>query len=468
LQCVLLDSTLREGELFRVFPINKRLRVAELLVEAGLKRVEITVDYPQRTSYEDNVRIVKLLKEYGIQVVMHGRAHGRDIDAIGRYDVYGAAFYIAVSQLHLDYKLNGLGLEGAKERMVEAVEAAATQGLSYIRVTYEDASRLFMEGNGEALDDLLGFTAELKSAGATHVSLPDTAGLMTPMHARRFISYCLERSHLPLSAHFHNDYGHASPNTVEAILAGASEAHVTLLGIGDRNGIADLYEVVAPLQDLYGLDLGVRREVLPRVYREFSRVTGIPIPWRHPLSEDARTIRAGVHQSMVLKRPDGYIPRGKLLYDFPSVRFSISPYMSHKLILELARLEGQSLDTEGARRAVELVVKRLAEYGGRASPRELARLLSEALGMRVSEDHIHRLFGEERAYILIKLRPQADASMIVEEVAGWEEVDSVDEVYGDVDLIVKGRVVIGGESIIERLRARFSEVIDEMKVLITD
>ncbi len=466
--CVLLDSTLREGELFKVLPLKKRLRVAELLVEAGIRRVEVTVDYPPRTSFEDNVKLVNFLRDRGVQVVMHGRAFRRDVEAMSRYDLDGVAAYFAVSQIHLDYKLGGINYEDAKSRMLEAVELVKPLGLEYVRVTYEDASRLFNERRFDILDDYLKFTSELRSAGATLVSMPDTAGLMTPREAREFTEYCIERSHLPIATHFHNDYGFASANTIESILAGASEAHVTILGIGDRNGIADLYEVVAPLQDVHGYDLGVRREELARIYREFSRLTGVQIPWRHPLSEEAKTIRAGVHQSMVIKKPEGYMPKKKLEYDMDAVKYAVTPYMSHKLIIEIAKLNGHDLNEVDARRIVEEIIKRVVTTGRKGSPRELAQYLSEALGREVKEDLIRRFFGEERAYVLLKLRPQADASELVQDLATWEEIDYIDEVYGDVDIILKGRVQINGVNLVEKLRAKFQDEIEELRVLITD
>jgi isopropylmalate/homocitrate/citramalate synthase len=468
LPAVILDSTLREGELFRVFPLDKKLRIAEMLVEAGIRRVEVTVHYPPKTSYEENARVVKLLKDRGAEVVMHGRAYQQDIESMMMYDLDGVAVYLAVSQIHLDHKLGGIGHEEAKRKMLEAVEAVRPFGLKYVRVTYEDASRLFRERDLQRLDDMLSFSGQLKSAGATLISLPDTAGLMTPNEAGEFIAYCAERSALPVACHFHNDYGLASANTIKAILAGASEAHTTLLGIGDRNGIADLYEVVAPLQDVYGHELGVRREVLARVYREFSRLTGIPIPWRHPLSEEASTIRAGVHQSMVIRRPEGYLPPMKIKHDIRSIKFAITPYMSHKLILEIAHLDGLELSDSEARTIVGNLVAKLLHNGKRASPRELAKHLSDALGRPISESLVRKFFGEEKAYLLLKLRPQADTGRIVSELSRWEEVESIDEVYGSVDLVLRAKLRINGQTLVDRLRSTFARDIEEINVLITD
>ncbi len=465
---VLLDSTLREGELYRVLPLRKKLRVAEILAELGLRRVEVTVDYPPKTSESEIKPVVEQLNDRGVEVVMHGRAHRTDIEAFAKYELHGVAVYLAVSRIHREHKLRGMTEEEMRARLLEATELCRAQGYRYVRVTLEDVSRLFSDGSMEELDELLRFTEELRRAGATMVSLPDTSGLLTPSQASRFIAYCKERSALPIACHYHNDYGFASANTVVSVLEGVDEAHVTLMGIGDRNGIADLYEVVAPLADVHGIDLGVRRERLAWAYAEFSKLTGIKLPWRHPLSSEARTVRAGVHQAMVLKRPDGYVPAGKLEHDFGDLMLAPSPLMSHKVFIELSKRAGRVISEEEARRAAEQVSQLYLLHGGRVRSSELKEVLSSVLGFEVQEEVIRSYFGVERAYVLLKLKPQADVTAVLDEVISWPEVESVDEVYGDADLIIVGKVAMGPDNLVERLRRRYQGIVEEMKVLITD
>ncbi len=465
---VLLDSTLREGELYRVLPLRKKLRVAEILAELGLKRVEVTVDYPPKTSESEIRPVVQYLNERGVEVVMHGRAHRSDIEAFAKYELHGVAVYLAVSRIHREHKLRGMTEEEMRARLLEAVELCRAQGYRYVRVTLEDVSRLFVDGSREELDELLRFTEELRRAGATMVSLPDTSGLLTPSQASTFIRYCRERSALPIACHYHNDYGFASANTVVSVLEGVEEAHVTLMGIGDRNGIADLYEVVAPLADVHGIDLGIRRERLAWAYAEFSKLTGIRLPWRHPLSGDSRTVRAGVHQAMVLKRPEGYVPAGKLRHDFSDLTLAPSPLMSHKVFIELARRAGREISEEEARRAAEHVSQLYLLHGGRVRSSELREVLRSVLGFDVPDEVVRSYFGFERAYVLLKLKPQADVASVLEDVVSWPEVEAVDEVYGDADLIIVGKVAMGPDNLVERLRKRYQGVVEEMKVLITD
>jgi len=456
---VLLDSTLREGELFRAFPQEVKVRVAEALAEAGVKRIELTVDYPPRTSREDVERVVEVLRSYPVEVVIHGRAYRRDVEAAAGYDVDGVGVYIAPTKLHREYKLGGIGYREAVERLKEAVELAGELGFRYRRATVEDASRFYVEGE---VSELAGLVDELGEAGATLVSVPDTSGLLTPPQAADLFRRLKEACRTPLAAHFHNDYGHASANTVEAALNGAEELHATILGIGDRNGIADLYEVAAALHDIHGVDVGVRRDRMAGLYRTFSRLTGIKIPFRHPLSEEARTVRAGVHQSMVIKRPEGYIPRGKLEHDFEGAAFEATPYLSRKIIAEILR---GKVGEDEIRRAAETLAQEAYRRGGRLTAKRVKETLGK-MGYEIDEGRVDRLFQSERAYILLNLDPRYPVRNLLERLSEWGDVEQVDEVYGDADLVVVARVRPGG--VVEKLRKEFSDAIERMRILITD
>ena len=456
---LLLDSTLREGELFRPLPPEVRVRVAEALAEAGVRRIELTVDYPPRTRREDVEKVVDVLRSYPVEVVIHGRAYRRDVEAAAGYDVDGVGVYIAPTRLHREYKLGGIGYQEAVERLEEAVRLARELGFRYRRATVEDASRFYVE---DELESLAGLVDRLGEAGATLVSVPDTSGILSPPQAADLFRKLKQMCRTPLAAHFHNDYGHASSNTVEAALNGAEELHATILGIGDRNGVADLYEVAAALHDIHGVDVGVRRERVAELYRSFSRLTGIKIPFRHPLSEEARTVRAGVHQSMVIKRPEGYIPRGKLEHDFEGAAFEATPYLSRKIIAEILR---GKVGEDEVRRAAETLAQEASRRGGRLTAKRVKEVLGR-MGYQVDESAVDRLFKSERAYILLNLDPRYPVKNLLESLAEWEDVEQVDEVYGDADLIIVARIRPGG--VVEKLRRSFADAIERMRILITD
>ncbi len=461
----ILDSTLREGALFRTLPNETRLKVAAKLADSGLKLVELTVDYPPRTTFNDNAEVVRALHDRGVEVVLHGRAVQQDLESLSKYDAEGCAIYIAVSRLHREFKLHGIGEEEAVGRLVEGVTKARELGFTYIRATLEDASRVFLEEGSSGLELLRKSAERLRTAGATILSIPDTSGLMTPGTAKSFFGSARQQSALPLSAHFHNDYGFASANTVEAVLEGAEEAQVTVMGIGDRNGIADMYEVVACLEDIHGIDTGVDRKSLRPLYSWFARAASVELPWRHPLSEHAQTVRAGVHQSMTVRRRDGYIPAKKLAYDFGKPLYAISPYVSHSLVQAILAPHAD-IDPESSRRVAEALAKRF--NGSTPSVRGVREVIQSETGVDVPESELGRYFAAEKFYILLKLRPQYPAEALLAEIAGLENVDGVDEVYGDADMVVRGRASPGRNNAINAIKQKYASAIQEMRVLVTD
>ncbi len=460
-----LDSTLREGELFRALPNRVRLMVASKLADSGVTRVELTVDYPPRTSFEDNAQVVRALHDRGVEVVLHGRAVEQDLASMARYDAEGCALYIAVSRLHRQYKLHGISEDEAAGRLVDGVTRARELGFGYIRATLEDASRVFLEEVDQGAVLFQRLAEGLRAAGATMLSLPDTSGLMTPGSARAFFRSAKSLSALPLSAHFHNDYGFASANTTEAVLEGAEEAHVTIMGVGDRNGIADMYEVVAALEDIHGIRTGIDRRSLRPLYSWFAKAAGVELPWRHPLSEHARTVRAGVHQSMTVRRSDGYIPAKKLTNDFGEPLYAVSPYVSHALVQTILNPHGE-LDSESSRRVAEALARRFT--GSAPTVRGVREVIMEETGVDVPESELGRYFAAERLYILLKLKPQYPAQELLTEISALGEVDAVDEVYGDADMVVRARAAPGRGNVVEAIKRRYGDAIEEMRVLVTD
>ena len=78
------------------------------------------------------------------------------------------------------------------------------------------------------------------------LTLPDTSGIMQPMNYYDVVSdICNLNAHgkTQISVHCHNDLGMAVSNTIMGVLAGASVIEVSAFGIGERNGIGDLFIV---------------------------------------------------------------------------------------------------------------------------------------------------------------------------------------------------------------------------------
>ncbi|MBI9090614.1 MAG: hypothetical protein JEZ12_15465 [Desulfobacterium sp.] len=102
----------------------------------------------------------------------------------------------------------------------------------------------------------------IKELSIDILSLPDTSGIMGPNQIYDTIlpiSRLAHGSDTRLSIHCHNDLGMASANTVMGVVAGATVVEASVLGLGERNGLADLYTTAKMLKD-QGYALGINLE----------------------------------------------------------------------------------------------------------------------------------------------------------------------------------------------------------------
>jgi len=170
-----------------------------------------------------------------------------------------------------------------------------------VELSGEDASR----ADQNFLADL--YRAGI-DAGADRLAFCDTVGVLVPEVATDVFSR-LSRLGAPISIHCHNDFGMATANTVAALRAGASQAHVTVNGIGERAGNASLEEVVMALESLYHIDTGIRCEDIYQLSRTVSRLTGLLVaPNKAIVGENAFTHEAGIHVHGLLADTNTYEP----------------------------------------------------------------------------------------------------------------------------------------------------------------
>jgi 2-isopropylmalate synthase len=168
--------------------------------------------------------------------------------------------------------------------------------------------------------------------------------------------------------------GMASANTLMGVAAGASVVELSALGIGERNGIGDLFLVGRHLQEKgFDLNLKTEREDLFREYYEYVDTvyfeqTGLHLlDYRTPFfGEGVRTHVAGTHGATdygVLKEGDYYLNVlcGKHLVRKFLARHSISCDPSH-----LPQL-------------VEQVKTASVEVGRSLTPEEVRTLLKEPM-----------------------------------------------------------------------------------------
>jgi 2-isopropylmalate synthase len=187
------------------------------------------------------------------------------------------------------------------QKAVEAVDYAKSHGLQ-VEFSAEDATR----------SDITFLTKVFRAvgeAGADRIDIPDTVGYATPEFVSQLVRVLKENISVPISLHCHNDFGLAVANSIAGIIAGATCAHVTVNGLGERAGNASLEELVMTLQCLYKKEHNIRTKLLYETSKSVSNIMGIAVQANKAIiGENAFGHESGIHTHGILNNPLTYEP----------------------------------------------------------------------------------------------------------------------------------------------------------------
>ena len=157
----------------------------------------------------------------------------------------------------------------------ELVSYAKDRG-AFVSISAEDIART-------EISFLAEYAGVVHAAGADRLRLSDTVGLLNPAQYSERVRAVVDSCPIDVQCHAHNDFGLGLANTIAGLDAGARYFHVTVNGIGERAGMADLAHAAVALRRLYGVDVGVRLEQLTALSQLVGRATRWPVlPW-HPV-----------------------------------------------------------------------------------------------------------------------------------------------------------------------------------------
>jgi 2-isopropylmalate synthase len=262
--------------------------------------------------------------------------------------------------LNLDYRLRVSKAEAVK-RIEESIQYAKNHGLT-VNFVLSDGSRT-------PLDDILNIFEVAVAAGASKLGIADTVSFLRPLSMRYLMSHVRDglsdevRKSIPLSVHCHNDFGLATANTLASVEEGASYLHTTLVGFGERAGLAPFEEVVTALELLYNISTGVDMERVYRLAQLTEKCFALPIQFHKPIvGENTFTHEVDEHVEGMLQHPLMFEP-------FPP------EIVGRETSLFVGRNTGQTL-LQGL----------LEKAGIRASPRQVDEILRHIRGPQESLD----------------------------------------------------------------------------------
>lgn len=296
----ILDTTLRDGEQTPgvALTVDEKMQIARKLNNMGVDKIE--VGFP--ASSKGEIKSARKIKSMDLDSTLVGLARSlkKDIDAVLDADLEYVHTFLGTSPLHRDYKLN-MTKEDIINTSVEGIEYAKDHGLT-VEFSAEDASRT-------EYDFLFDVYNEAVKVGVDFLDFPDTVGILTPNLTREIVTQLKKNFNVPISVHFHNDFGLATANTLTAIECGANQAHVTVNGLGERTGNCSLEELVMALKSSYGIDLGLDTTRLYSLSTLVGRLTGVKMPVNKPIvGDNAFAHESGIHVHGILNNSSTYEP----------------------------------------------------------------------------------------------------------------------------------------------------------------
>ena len=300
----IFDTTLRDGEQSPGIALqpHEKEELAEQLERLGVDVIEAGFAAASPGDFEGVRAVARSVRRATVATLCRTRAGDIDAGAEAVADATRSRLHIflATSPIHMEKKLR-LEPDEVVEQAAWAV-AYARPRADEIEFSCEDATR-----SDPAF--VARVCREAVRAGADVINLPDTVGFALPNEYADFLRevrrLCPELDGVTLSAHCHDDLGHAVANSLAAVEAGAGQVECTINGIGERAGNAALEEIVMALRvraDRFGAETAVDPGEIAATSALVEQLTGYAVPPNKAIvGANAFAHEAGIHQDGLLK-----------------------------------------------------------------------------------------------------------------------------------------------------------------------
>lgn len=314
------DVTLRDGEQQTgiVFRRQEKVAIAKALAEAGVQRIEAGMP---AVSAEDEAAI-KDIVALGLpsRIFSFARCMPSDVKLAKDCGVAGVVTEIPSSE-HIIRNAYGKTMDWAVKSSIETTLAAKDAGLFTAFFTI-DSTR-------SDLDRYMDLIEEVATKGhMDSLTLADSFGGCTPEAIGTVVRKLKARFNKPIEIHCHEDFGLGVANTIAALANGATVAHVTVTGTGERAGNVPLEDTVMALRCLYGVDIGIRTEKFYELSKLVQNLAGFTVPPNRPIVGDwLYFIESGIvsmfHRRCRVVEPLEYIPFAPEMAGRPGVDIAL-------------------------------------------------------------------------------------------------------------------------------------------------
>jgi isopropylmalate/homocitrate/citramalate synthase len=314
------DVTLRDGEQQTAVVLRReeKVAIAKKLAAMGVHRIEAGMPAvsPQDRAAISDIAALGLKS----QIFSFARCVPADIKAAKDCGATGVIVEIPSSD-HIIKNAYGWTVDRAMKSSIEATQAAKELGLYTVFFTI-DSTRT-------EVSRLLEIAQQVAEEGHMDAyTIADSFGGATPEAIYHVVKKVVKKLKKPVEIHCHMDFSLGVANTIAGLAAGASVAHVTMTGLGERAGNVPLEDTVLALKCLYGVDVGIKTELFCETSRFVLDKAKVTIPGNRPIVGDMlyqieSGIVAGFFRKAREKHPLEYVPFAPELVGQPPVSIVI-------------------------------------------------------------------------------------------------------------------------------------------------
>ena len=291
------DATLRDGEQTPglVFRTEEKIRIATLLDQAGVDRIEVAMPAVS----DEDVRAVKGVVERGLKagIFVFARGMESDIDLAVECGVDGIILELPVGRPRLEFQFPHWKEQDVIDKAARCARYAKDKGLEVVLFPM-DCSRARHEFFYAALEQV-GALPEIDG-----VALVDTTGSLTPEGTKFLVRKMKSITGKRIEIHTHNDFGLGTASALAAVAAGAEVVHASVGGLGERTGNTSLEEAAVSLRTLYGVETNIDYSRLGALVDEVMEVCGFALARNKPVvGENAYTRESGMGVNLVKEQP---------------------------------------------------------------------------------------------------------------------------------------------------------------------
>jgi 2-isopropylmalate synthase len=311
-----MSTDLRDGNQALIEPMSleKKLRFFDMLVQIGLKEIEVGFPSASQTDFDFVRKLVednRIPDDVTIIVLTQSRDEliRRTVDsAVGAkraivhlYNSVAPVFRRVVFNMSRE-EITNIAVTGTKlVKELVAQHPETHWGFEYSPESFSTTELDFSRDICNAVSAAWGPTVDNKMI----FNLPSTVECSTPNVYADQIEWMsrnlAQRESIVISVHPHNDRGTAVASAELAVMAGADRVEGCLFGNGERTGNVDLVTLALNLYT-QGIDPGLDFSDIDAIRQVVEECNQLPVHPRHPYVGDlVFTAFSGSHQDAIKK-----------------------------------------------------------------------------------------------------------------------------------------------------------------------